>query len=107
MRIEYSSKDVVARIIERFKANGIAQAPGLSPFYHVPATSEKAIRVRRQNGNEVEIPLSRLVTAIDAVRNDVTVYSRGPNQLRRFGIAGVNSVIYALLHLVSYEELTQ
>ena len=41
---------------------------------------------------------------IEAVKKDVTVYVDGPDRLREFGITHINSPVWALLHLLDFDE---
>jgi hypothetical protein len=95
--------EVIAIMVERFKREKSAQ--GAKARFQYVTDSPKEVMVRRQNGNDVPVPLARLGKAIEAARNDSSVYTSGPARLRRHGVAGINSVIYAMLHLVTYDEL--
>lgn len=95
---------VVEDIVRAFRKERIAQVPGYAPFAWLRRTDE-AILVERQNGKEARISFSVLRLAIEAVREDQTVYLGGPGRLRECGITHVNSPTWALLRLLPLNKI--
>lgn len=94
---------LLTKILQRFKDQGKAQAPGLKSFQYVRETSSSVV-VLRENGNEAIVPFSKIITGIKAFQGTPSLYHQGPSALREFGITHVNSPIYAMLHLLKKEE---
>ena len=90
-------------LINRFREIGIARAFELNSFGYLRETDSTVI-VKRENGNETVVSFAKIEKAIDAVRQDQSVYNAGPRRLREFGITHVNSPVYAILHLMEYGE---
>jgi hypothetical protein len=91
-------------VVERFKKQGYAQVPGYNRFGYVNKTN-KALVVSRENGKDTRIPFDKIVKAVDAIRENNSAYSNGPSALRKYGITHINSPIWALVHLLSLEEI--
>jgi uracil-DNA glycosylase len=99
-----STREVVDLILGRFEERGSSQVPGYKSFGFVCKT-DVAVMVRRENGKEARIPISKIEQGILAVRANPSVYSDGPSKLRQHGITHVNSVVWSLLHLVNEDEI--
>jgi TDG/mug DNA glycosylase family protein len=96
--------EVVKEIVQRFKQRGVAQVPGYNAFGYVRETAN-AVIVSREAGKDTTIPFSKIATGVEAVRIDSSVYGGGPSTLRKHGMTHVNSPVWALLHMLSLEEL--
>lgn len=95
---------LINQIIATLQETKVAQVPGYVRFKYDKITDSSIILIR-ENGNEAKIPFSTLYKAIEAVREDASVYNGGPNKLREHGITHINSPTWALLHLVPFNEL--
>lgn len=98
------AEDIAIQLIERFQAAGKAQVEGYDAFEWASQT-EKAIVIRRKNGQTARIPKETVVSAIALVRRSPEVYQRGPNQLQIHGVSHVSSPVWAILHLATLSEL--
>ncbi|MEK7775315.1 MAG: hypothetical protein AAB305_05475 [Candidatus Zixiibacteriota bacterium] len=61
--------------------------------------------ISRERGKDTRIPFHKIADAIVAVRKDHKVYSEGPSRLRKHGLTHITSPLWALLHLLTLEEL--
>jgi hypothetical protein len=91
-------------IDKRFREKGFAQVSGYNKFVYVGKTDNYFI-VGREKGTNAKISISKINAALEAVKIDHSVYSAGPNSLRRFGITHINSPIWAMLHLLTIDEI--
>lgn len=99
-----STEKVTSLIVERLKQKGFAQVPPLNRFGFV-GQNENYIIVSREAGKDTKIYFKKLTKAIEAVRKDSKVYSKGPSSLRKYGLTHIESPLWALLHLLTLEEL--
>lgn len=90
-------------LIQKFEDAGIAQVEGYNSFGFIRRT-DSGFYVSREGGEYTYISNKILAQAIDAVRQDPSVYSGGPSKLRDFGITHVNSPLWAILHLMPINE---
>ncbi|MDD9822462.1 MAG: hypothetical protein OXU98_06220 [Gammaproteobacteria bacterium] len=104
------SKDtelVVRAIRDAAKEKIDIGVPGYAPFKYVDETGN-AVIIRRQNGNTVSIPDKTITKAIDAIRNDNSVYCAGPGALRNAAdITHVTSPTWALIRCVPLNALIE
>ncbi len=91
-------------IVNRFQSREYAQVPGYNRFGYVER-SNSYVLVSRESGKDTKIPFTKIAEAIAAVRRDPKVYSEGPSRLRQHGITHITSPLWALLHLLTLEEL--
>jgi hypothetical protein len=102
-----TTNELLINIIdERFKKKGFTQVSGYNKFVYLGKTDNYFI-IEREKGTNAKIPLSKIITAIEAVKVDHSVYNTGPNSLRRFGITHINSPIWSMLHLLSIDEILE
>ena len=99
-----SSDDLVQKIVKRFKEKGYSQVEGYNRFGYVRETPS-AVIVSREKGKDTTIPFAKLLKAIEAVRDEHKVYSKGPSALRDYGITHINSPVWSLIHLLSLNEI--
>lgn len=93
----------LGKILQRFKDQGFAQAPGLYVFkYH--SENHSSVSILRENGNIVKVLFPKIIVAIEALQEDPSLYNAGPSALREFGITHITSPVYALLHLFPLED---
>jgi hypothetical protein len=97
---------VVEEIIGVLREKGLAQVPGYAPFRYLRRNGA-AVFVERRNGNEAKILASVLRRAVEAVREDETIYVGGPSRLREYGITHVTSPTWALLRLLPLNAIIQ
>jgi len=100
-----SSSEILDRILNKFKEQGYSQVPGYYRFGYIRETNS-AVIVSRETGQDTPIPKSKIEEAINAVKNDPSVYDSGPSNLRKHGITHINSPLWSLLHLVPLNEIT-
>lgn len=98
------TKDITSKILTRFGRQGYTQVPGYNEFGFV-SQSDTYVVISRENGRDTKIPFVKLAEAIEAVRKDSKVYSEGPSRLRKHGLTHITSPLWALLHLLTLEEL--
>lgn len=94
----------IKTIVERFQKKGFAQVSGYKEFGYISKT-DKALTVSREDGEDTKIPLIKIEEAINAIRSNNSVYDDGPSSLRKYGITHITSPIWALVHLLSLEEI--
>jgi len=99
-----SINEVSNMLLSLFRTKKIAQVEGYNRFEYIRET-DSAVIVSRENGEDTVVPIAKIKLAIEAVRNDPSVYDRGPNSLREHGITHLNSPIWAILHLANLSEL--
>jgi hypothetical protein len=97
------SKILLGKILQRFKDLGHAQVDGYNSFGYIRET-DNAVIVTRQAGQDTPISFAKILTGIDAYKDNSTLYHSGPGALRDFGITHVNSPVFALLHLLTEED---
>ena len=90
-------------IMKRIKSQKTAQVPDYYEFKYIEDDAN-SVTVLREKGTKAKIYLKDLMTGIEAVQKDVTVYVDGPDRLREFGITHINSPVWALLHLLDFDE---
>lgn len=101
MRTAY---EVTGELVGRLRELGYTQVDGYNRFGFI-RTTDRAVYVTREKGEDTPIPFARIEKAINAVRQDPTVYSDGPGRLREFGITHVNSPIWSMLHLLPIDRI--
>lgn len=94
----------IKTIVERFQKRGFAQVPGHKKFGYVSKT-DKTLTVTREDGEDTKIPLAKIEEAIKAIRLNNSVFDDGPSSLRKYGITHITSPVWALVHLLSLEEI--
>lgn len=95
---------VVTKIVNRFEERGYIQVPGYNRFGFV-GKGESYVIVSRESGKDTKIPFAKIAESVRAARRDSKVYSEGPSRLRQHGITHITSPLWALLHLLTLEEL--
>ena len=93
-------------IKERFQKNSFAQVTGYNRFGYISKT-EKVLMVSRENGEDTKIPVEKIKIAILAVQENNSIYDDGPSSLRKVGITHINSPIWALIHLLTLDEIME
>jgi hypothetical protein len=101
-----SSNAVIEDIVRTLREVRVAQVLGYAAFRFLRRSGESLL-VQRQNGNEARIPFSVIRKAIDAVREDHTLYIGGPGRLRECGITHVNSPTWALIRLLPLNRIIE
>ncbi len=96
--------EVVNDIVGAVKEQGISQVPGYVRFVYRRQTPASVV-LERRNGRDVAVPFSKLRTAIEAVREDHSVYISGPHCLRKYGITHINSPTWSLIRLLPLNRL--
>ena len=97
-------RTVCEDIATAIEVEGVAQVPNYAEFKFLRRSGDSLVLLR-EKGTETKIPFSTICKAIDAVRNDQSVYLGGPSRLREFGITHVNSPTWALLRLLPLNKL--
>lgn len=100
-----SRNEILINLIrERFEEKGYAQVSGNNKFGYLGGNQNHFI-VSRENGSDTKIPIDKIISAIEAVRKENAVYNQGPSALRKYGITHINSPIWAILHLLTINEI--
>ena len=95
---------LVKKIVKRFKEKGYSQVEGYNRFGYMRETPS-AVIVSREKGKDTAIPFAKIEKAIEAIREEHNVYSKGPSALRDYGITHINSPVWSLIHLLSLNEI--
>lgn len=98
-----STSEILTKIISEFKSKGYSKVKDYKSFGYIRET-KKAVIISREAGEDTRIPFKKIEQGIEAVKDNPSVYSSGPNSLRAYGITHINSPIWSLLHLVSKDE---
>lgn len=94
-----TTQELLGEIISTFRLSRVAQVPGYSSFGYVRGT-DNAVFVSREGGKDTRIPHEKILSAIEAVKADPSVYDGGPSTLRRHGITHITSPLWSLLHML-------
>ena len=97
-------QQVREELINRFSHQKRAQVINYNSFGFIK-TTDTAVYVTREKGKDTRIGYDDIETAVSAVRKDATVYKNGPGTLRDYGITHVTSPVWAIIHLMTLEEL--
>lgn len=97
------SKILLGKILQKFSDQKVSKVGQYNSFAYIRETN-KAVHVTRENGKDTTVPFSKILTAIDAFKENPDLYFEGPGKLRDFGITHVNSPVWSLLHLLTIEE---
>ena len=95
----------VSRIVDLLESRGFAQVAGYNRFGFVERGTSHVV-ISRENGKDTRIPFAKIEQAVLAVRRDPKVYSEGPSRLRTHGITHITSPLWALLHLLTLNDLS-
>ncbi len=90
-------------IISRFINNGGAQ--GARNYFGYKDTTTTGVKVSRQGGGECRVSRQNIIAAVNAVRAEPEMYDAGPGRLRPYIARRILSPLWAMLHLVSLEEI--
>ena len=93
------NKIILGRILQRFIDRQVAQVGSYNAFGFVKIKNS-SILVSREAGEDTPIPFSKLIIGIEAYKEHLELYDKGPTALRAFGITHVTSPVYSLLHLL-------
>lgn len=94
---------LVGKILQRFKDKGYSKVEGYNSFGYLKE-STSSVFVSRENGRDTPIPFEKIKAGIEAYKSDIVLYSKGPVELRKFGIIHITSPVWSLLHLLEPEE---
>ncbi len=97
------AKILLGKILQRFSDTGKCQVEGFNSFRYIRET-DNSVYVSRENGKDSRIPFEKILIGIEAFKLKLELYNEGPSALRDFGITHVNSPIWSLLHLLSFED---
>lgn len=97
------SNVVLAKIINNFKKQKIAQVQGYNQFKYIRETGSTRI-IQRENGSEAKVPFPKLIIAIEGVQKSSTFYNAGSSGLRELGLNHVTSPIWAMLYLIDISQ---
>lgn len=96
------SKIILGRILQRFIDMQNVQVAGYNSFGFVQLKISSVV-VSREAGKNTPIPFNKLIIGIEAYKENLDLYEKGPTALRAFGITHITSPVYSLLHLLSKE----
>lgn len=94
---------IVDKIIEKLKKNRIAKG-ARNNFGYVSEYSSGVI-ISRETGKNTKISKKNLAQAVEAVRQDSSIYSLGPSSLRPYIQGRIFSPLWALLRLLNLPEI--
>lgn len=97
------ASEIADVIIERFAEKG--KAEGKRKCFGYVDSYSNGIIVSRENGKDTKISKLHLIATIEAVRIDPSIYDSGPAGLRKYINKRIYSPLWALLRLVSIDEL--
>jgi hypothetical protein len=100
------SKNLLDKILQRFKKQGKAQASGYNAFLYQSETSD-GVNVLREKGTVAKVTFVKILVGIEAYKENPQLYNQGPTALREFGITHITSPVYAMLHLLGMDEYQQ
>jgi hypothetical protein len=89
-------------MLQKVMEQGFAQVVGYNCFDFI-SLQRTSITLRRENGNDAEVPFKKLLIAIDGYKNQQNDYNAGPVKLRSYGLTHITSPIFSLLHLLPKE----
>jgi hypothetical protein len=96
------SKIILGRILQKFIDLKVSKYQDYNEFGFVNLTGTSVL-VSRENGADTNIPLNKIITAIEGYQNNLELYNQGPSELRDLGISHITSPIHSLLHLLPNE----
>lgn len=97
------SEQITEMIIQRFVAKGSAQ--GVRNVFKFVETVSGGVHVLRECGTIWLIRKEQIEQAVNAVRQEPAIYSTGPSRLKPYITGRVQSPLWAMLHLVSLDEI--
>ena len=97
------SKILLGKILQRFFDKNVSKVENYNSFGYLFETDNSVI-VSRENGQDTTIPYGKIIIGIDAYKNDISLYEKGPTALRDFGITHITSPVWSILHLLKKEE---
>jgi hypothetical protein len=97
--------EVAEEIIRNFKVKRYAKGPR-NEFGFIRDDGIKIV-VSRENGEDTPITREYIAQAVAAVRKDPSIYILGPSSLKPYIKRRIQSPLWALLHLVSLNEITR
>ena len=95
------AKELAERFSKRRSAQG--KRPGI--IFEYLRTKGDKVFLLRPVGTESFVTLSEIAQAVEAVRQDPTIYENGPTGLRPYIARRVYSPLWAILHLATMDEL--
>ncbi len=98
-----SANEITELIISRYIEIGVAQG-AKNRFIFIEAVSD-GICIKRESGTFWPIKKEQIVRAVEAVRHDPTIYGAGPTKLKPYINERVQSPLWAMLHLLSLDEI--
>ncbi len=97
------TKILIGKILQKFKAQKIAQVQGYKSFGYIRET-ENMVYVTRETGMDTAIPFEKIKIGIEAYKSNPNLYTDGPSKLRDYGVTHVTSPIWSLLHLLDISD---
>jgi len=97
------SKILLGKILQKFKAQKVAQVQGYKSFGYIRET-ENMVYVTREAGKDTPISFEKMKAAIEAYKSNPHLYNEGPSKLRDYGITHVASPVWSLLHLLDISD---
>ena len=90
---------ILEKVLEAFRDQGFAQVEGYNRFGYLRET-DNAVYVERETGKDTRVGFEYILSGIEALQDDHTIYSAGPSSLRKYDITHVTSPVWAILHLL-------
>lgn len=98
-----SANEITELIISRYKDIRFAQ--GARNRFELIKVELERIHIKRKKGTIWPIKKEQIVRAVEAVRQDPTIYGAGPAKLKPYINERVQSPLWAMLHLLSLDEI--
>lgn len=98
-----STNEITELIIRRYIDIGVAQG-ARNRFILIKVVLD-GIYIKRESGTIWPIKKEQIVRAVEAVRQDPTIYGAGPAELKPYINERVQSPLWAMLHLLSLDEI--
>lgn len=92
-------------IISRFITNNGAK--GKRNYFGCLGKTSEGVLVSRQNGSSYDVSKDYIIQAIEAVRKELSIYEDGPARLKPYINRWIYSPLWALLHLLSMDEIME
>ena len=100
-----SSDEIADMIIAEFMER--KEAKGARNYFKCAGRSSKGVLVSRQNGSIYDVTKDYIIKAVEVVRIVPTIYEDGPSRLKPYINRWIYSPLWALLRLLSINEITR
>jgi len=95
--------NVANKMLSRFVEQGGAQ--GKRNYFGFAGNADDGVSVLRANGKKYDVKREFIVQAVEAVRKDPAIYNAGPTRLKPYINRWIYSPLWAMLHLMTLDEI--